>query len=83
MLKPGQIKHFDFQSDIYQMRYELVENLGGNVWKCRYLEPTDEQVEMVLADKYGGEAAVLELIDRAGTTFETRFISAAAYAEYF
>ena len=50
----GQVRRFDYQSDIFRAEYRLVEHLGGNRWLAEYLPPSDEAIEEIL------EGAILE-----------------------
>jgi hypothetical protein len=53
----GQVHQFDRQSDIYGGRYELIKALDNDgKWLCRYLEPSDEELDEILSDtsKYIG-----------------------------
>lgn len=86
MAQVGDVLQMDFQSDIYRGEYELVENLGGNTWLARHIEPSDEIFNAILSDesKYArGEEEVLERIERTGDTFKVRLVSREEFAGYF
>lgn len=87
-IEPGTIAHFDFQADIYRGRFRYLEPVAGerSVWLCEYLEPTDDELEVILNDSSpycGGEGEALERIDRAGQRFVVRVVSPAAWAGMF
>jgi hypothetical protein len=84
----GDILTWDYQSDIYQGRYQLVaeSTTTKGLWTAMRLEPTDAEIEEILADEgsyCGGEREVLDRIDQAGTTFQIRLVSAASFNRHF
>lgn len=86
--QPGDIRTWNFQSDVYGGRYQLVRHLGGQKWEAVRLEPSDEEIDLILNDKWGGtdeqkEATVLRRIEDAGTTFQLRLVSSDEWARYF
>jgi len=86
--KPGDIRHFNFQSDIYELPYELVELIDPkrNLWRCRYAEPSLDKIEEILNDPNpycGGEAEALQVIDRIGKEFEVRLVSHEEWSRAF
>lgn len=89
--KPGDIHTFDYQADIFGGRYRLIKSLGGGKWLAEHMEPTDEELDAILATAGQSswdtpervEAEALRRIEDAGTTFTIHFVSAARYAEAF
>jgi hypothetical protein len=45
----GQILRHNFQADVYQGEYMLVEDLGGGKWVVENLPPSEELIEAVYA----------------------------------
>jgi hypothetical protein len=85
---PGDIRHWDYQSDIFQGRYQLVAESTAvkGLWTAMRLEPTDAEIDQIMAcdsPYLGGEREVLARIDQAGTTFEIRLVSAASFHRHF
>lgn len=46
-MKVGDVRVNDFQADVWQRKYRLVENLGGGRWVTKYLYPDDEVIQRV------------------------------------
>jgi len=86
-LAVGDIKRHDFQADIFEMPYELVEDLGNGVWKCRRLEPDEHSLAKMAeteGDRYcDGYEALEWAMAHVGETFEIRFVSHAQWAAAF
>lgn len=88
MAKVGDIRSFDYQSDIYRGQYRLVRDIGDGVWLAEHLEPTDEMIDAIMNDEAMAryrdpESEVLDRIDQAGTRFRVRLVSASTFASYF
>lgn len=85
--QPGDICRWDFQSDIYESPYRLVEDLGGGVWKCERIEPDEHTLEKMMeleGDRYcDGYEALEWALAHVGETFEVRFVSHAQWAAAF
>lgn len=82
-MKAGDILRLNFQADVYQRRYELVERTGPKTWLCRYLPLEPDKVEQMRADPYTDEDQIAREEADTGTTFTQRFVTAAEYARYF
>lgn len=48
MAQVGDTMKFDFQSDVFEGEYRLVEDLGNGQFVAEYLEPSDELIDAVL-----------------------------------
>lgn len=44
----GDVYKWDYQSDIFQGEYRIVENLGGGRWIIEDVEPSDELIDEVI-----------------------------------
>jgi hypothetical protein len=80
----GEVRRFDFQSDIYRRRYRLVEDLGGGRWLVEILEIEDAVLAVMEDDAQSGtyyptQQDILDEIDETGTTREVRFVSNAQW----
>jgi hypothetical protein len=94
----GSIHSFDFQADIFEGQFEIVgyDTATGD-YTAAYLAPNDRVIEAIIASAENGsyyaapgedrweraEREIQERTAQAGKTFKIRFVSAAAYAEYF
>ncbi len=65
-MKVGDIHRSDFQSDVFQGEYRLVENKGKGVWVIEYLEPSDEILDAIMQDYLHGEYPMLGYHDAFG-----------------
>ena len=94
-MQPGDILTKDLQGDMFQGRYQLVEQVSGDVWRVRDLPPTDAEMDQIL-DFYAGneqrgcgymdtpESLQREIDDRyAERIYEVRFVSAERWAAMF
>lgn len=45
----GDIRKWDFQSDVFEGEYRIVESLEGNRYRIERLEPSDELIERATA----------------------------------
>ena len=86
-MNAGDVRRFDLQEDIHLNRYELVEDRGGGVWLCRYLEPDDVTLDALCRD-YGNayvdpDADLARALARVGEEFEVRFVSRERWAAAF
>lgn len=52
----GDIFTSDYQSDIYEGQYRLVEDQGNGNWVAEYVEPNDELIERVRVDMFSEHA---------------------------
>lgn len=94
----GSVHRFDGQADLYGGQYEIIafDDKTG-VYTAAHLPPDDTTLDAIIADVLSGayysapgedkaERAEEEIQRRtadAGRKFNIRFVSAAAYAEYF
>jgi hypothetical protein len=91
MAKVGEIRTWNFQSDVYGGRYQLVRHIEGDLWEAMHLEPSDEELEAILSDvslTWEGSArfqeeCALHRIENAGTLFQLRIVSSDQFATYF
>jgi hypothetical protein len=96
--KVGDELRFDYQADVFQRGYRLIENLGKGSWRAEILPLTDEALDAMLAEqareiaaiaagRRGGlwmtDERIAEEIAEEGRIFEIRFCSAERYAEMF
>lgn len=96
-MQVGDIRQWDFQADVFEGEYRLVEDLGGGRWIIEALAPSDALIDRVLAIAAGQEASgaswmssmaevereIAERQARAGEQMTVQFISSAQYAEAF
>lgn len=93
----GDILTWDFQADVFQGRYQLVEHEGGSNWIAESLPPTEVEIDAIIATGADHEARgfswlgtieeVMAEVERrqteAGRRFKIRMVSAATYAAAF
>lgn len=91
----GDVRTWDYQSDIFQGEYKLVENLGGSLWRAEHLPPSEAVIDRILEVAVNGrpgqwmttieevECEIADRVRRAGTTFEIRLVSLRQWAEMF
>jgi hypothetical protein len=53
-VRAGEIRKFDFQSDVFEGEYKLVEKLEGNIWLIENLPPSDEMIARIEEVYRGG-----------------------------
>jgi len=51
-MKVGDVITWDYQSDVFQGQYRLVEDLGRGTWRAEHLEPNDELIESARAIQF-------------------------------
>lgn len=65
-MKVGDVITWDYQSDVFQGQYRLVEDLGRGTWRAEHLEPNDELIESARAYYLESEHPDLDWIDPFG-----------------
>jgi hypothetical protein len=79
----GTVHTYNFQSDMYGGRYRVIGMIARNELVVEDLEPSDEEIDKIMADPWGGEDEVLRRIDRAGTQSRMRLVSREAWGAMF
>ena len=85
----GDVRRYDFQSDIYQRRYRVMADLGGGVFEVELLEVEDDKLAQMISDVetqrvFGAtEDDILRDIERTGERRKMRFVSQATYDAAF
>jgi hypothetical protein len=66
MMKVGDVLKFDYQSDVFEGEYYLVEDLGGGCWLAANVEPSAELIEAARIYYFEDEHAYLGYHDPFG-----------------
>jgi hypothetical protein len=62
----GDVLKHDFQADVFEGEYRLVEDLGGGSWLAETVEPSDELIEAARVYYLEGQSPCLNYVDPFG-----------------
>lgn len=79
----GDVRRFDYQSDVFEREFRLVEDLGNGLWKVELLPIRDETLDAMMTDPYTTDDMIERDIAATGRVMEMKFISAAAWDRMF